>query len=342
MRSAGQSGAPSMKTIVAPSAPAPTTVHGPMIQPMSVANRTRSPALKSAWYAASRAIESRNPPCTWSAPFGFRSCPTCTRVGTGARLRPRRAPAHRGVRRSWAKRSRPAHRTWTPSGHSMTCSTDGASTSASSSVCLMATSRPRRLPKSDVTTTLAPESRSRCDTSRRGEAREDRHLDGSEVRAGVRGDRRLGRHRQEERDAVTGLDTEPASLRRDPSTHPDSSAEVARATPSSPDDRAARRALARPAVDTVSATFSRAPWNQVVHSTPRESSRSASSRVRAGSGVVADGPPEAIRLLDRDTVERGVVVAAQAASQADDVRLLELGGRWHPRELVLRLSVSVC
>ena len=32
-----------MKTTVAPSAPAPTTVHGPMIQPMSVAKRTRSP-----------------------------------------------------------------------------------------------------------------------------------------------------------------------------------------------------------------------------------------------------------------------------------------------------------
>src|SRR6267143_3050757 len=33
----GQSGAPSVKTIVPPSAPTPTTVHGPMIQPMSVA-----------------------------------------------------------------------------------------------------------------------------------------------------------------------------------------------------------------------------------------------------------------------------------------------------------------
>ena len=70
-RSAGQSGAPSLNTIVAPRAPAPTTVHGPMIQPMSVENSTRSPAWRSAWYAASRAIETRNPPCTWTAPFGF-------------------------------------------------------------------------------------------------------------------------------------------------------------------------------------------------------------------------------------------------------------------------------
>ena len=41
----GQSGAPSAKTIVAPSAPAPTTVHGPMIQPMSVAKWTTSPCV---------------------------------------------------------------------------------------------------------------------------------------------------------------------------------------------------------------------------------------------------------------------------------------------------------
>src|SRR6185436_1624706 len=48
-RSSGQSGAPSMYTTDAPSAPAPTTVQGPMIQPMSVAKRTRSPARISDW-----------------------------------------------------------------------------------------------------------------------------------------------------------------------------------------------------------------------------------------------------------------------------------------------------
>src|SRR6185503_3591752 len=42
-RSAGQSGAPSAKTIVAPSAPQPTTVQGPMIQPMSVTKWATSP-----------------------------------------------------------------------------------------------------------------------------------------------------------------------------------------------------------------------------------------------------------------------------------------------------------
>ena len=48
-RSTGQSGAPSMKTSVAPTAPPPTTVHGPMIQPMSVENRIVSPGRASAW-----------------------------------------------------------------------------------------------------------------------------------------------------------------------------------------------------------------------------------------------------------------------------------------------------
>ena len=48
-RSCGQSGAPSMKTSEQPSAPPPTTVHGPMIQPMSVAKRMTSPGWPSAW-----------------------------------------------------------------------------------------------------------------------------------------------------------------------------------------------------------------------------------------------------------------------------------------------------
>src|SRR5829696_7061145 len=43
-RSGGQSGAPSAKTMVAPSAPAPTSVHAPMIQPMSVAKCITSPS----------------------------------------------------------------------------------------------------------------------------------------------------------------------------------------------------------------------------------------------------------------------------------------------------------
>jgi hypothetical protein len=48
-RSGGKSGAPSAYTTVAPHAPPPTTVHGPMIQPMSVAKWMRSPGLTSVW-----------------------------------------------------------------------------------------------------------------------------------------------------------------------------------------------------------------------------------------------------------------------------------------------------
>ncbi len=71
IRSGGKSGAPSAYTIVAPAAPPPTTVQGPMIQPMSVAKWMRSPRLTFVWYATSRAIETRKPAWTWSAPFGF-------------------------------------------------------------------------------------------------------------------------------------------------------------------------------------------------------------------------------------------------------------------------------
>ena len=70
-RSGGKSGAPSAYTTVAPQAPPPTTVHGPMIQPMSVAKWMRSPGLTSVWYATSRAIDARKLPCTCNAPFGL-------------------------------------------------------------------------------------------------------------------------------------------------------------------------------------------------------------------------------------------------------------------------------
>ena len=60
------------------------------------------------------------------------------------------------------------------------------------------------------------------------------------------------------------------------------------------------------------------------------------------SEIVAYRAPEAIRLFDRYTMECGVVVAAEAMRQANDVRVLELPSRRHPRELVFRLGVSVC
>ncbi len=51
---------------------------------------------------------------------------------------------------------------------------------------------------------------------RRREPGEDRHLDRADVRAGVRGDRRLRRHRQIDRDPVAGLDAELDQALRQP------------------------------------------------------------------------------------------------------------------------------
>jgi hypothetical protein len=137
-----------MNTTVEPQAIPPTTVHGPMIQPMSVAKSTRSVGPRSAWYAVSRAIESRNPPWTWRAPFGFPVVPDVYAMrygdslsrGTAPRTpgRPSTASSHQRSRPESIGHGAPARR------HTTTCSTVGASTSASSSTSFMGTSRPRR------------------------------------------------------------------------------------------------------------------------------------------------------------------------------------------------------
>ena len=57
-------------------------------------------------------------------------------------------------------------------------------------------------------TTFASESCSRCTIAGAANPGEDRHLNRAEVRAGVRGDRRLRRHRHVDRDAVAGGDAE--------------------------------------------------------------------------------------------------------------------------------------
>ena len=115
---------------------------------------------------------------------------------------------------------------------------------------------------------------------RRGEAGEDRHLDGADVGAGVGGDRGLGRHRHVDRDPVARADAErderlgePRHLRGQLGERP----LVARARPRSGRRPRPRRACAPPTRCTQAwATFSRAPSNQVAHSIPRESSRTRS------------------------------------------------------------------
>ena len=102
---------PPSSTSVAPAAPAPTTTHGPMIQPMSVTHITRSSAWTSAWNArllgdlhqeARRARGRR--------PSAGPSSPTCRSPSWASR---RRAPEARargsGGRRASSQRwSRPA------------------------------------------------------------------------------------------------------------------------------------------------------------------------------------------------------------------------------------------
>src|SRR2546423_8183105 len=54
-RSSGKSGAPSPYTTVAPPAPPPTTIHGPLIPPLSVGKWVRSPGFTLVWDAPSPA-----------------------------------------------------------------------------------------------------------------------------------------------------------------------------------------------------------------------------------------------------------------------------------------------
>ena len=44
--------------------------HGPMIQPKSVSQNSRSPGRQSVWNAPSSATFTVQPPWTWTDPFG--------------------------------------------------------------------------------------------------------------------------------------------------------------------------------------------------------------------------------------------------------------------------------
>ena len=100
--------------------------------------------------------------------------------------------------------------------HTIIASRDGDSAAASSAICFIGTTRPRRSEPSAVISTFASRVLQPRGDGRRGEPREDRHLDRAHVRARVRGDRRLGRHRQVDRDAVARLDAERDERLREP------------------------------------------------------------------------------------------------------------------------------
>ena len=217
MRSAGKSGAPSAYTTVAPHAPPPTTVHGPMIQPMSVAKWMRSPGLTFVWYATSRAIDTRKPPWTCSAPFGLPvvpdvyasryGCSESTCFGARSPDVPSTSSSQKRSRPSViGTSSRPRRRQTT------VCVTVAADSSASSAICFIGTICPRRSDPSAVISALAFASASRAAIAGAAKPEKIGHLNGAEVRAGVRGDRDLRRHRQEDPDRVALADAD----RREP------------------------------------------------------------------------------------------------------------------------------
>src|SRR6266511_3399566 len=166
-RSGGVSGAPSMKTSAHPIAPPPTTVQGPMIQPMSVANRITSPGCPSAWYAASRAIETRKPPWTWSAPFGLPVVPDvyASRYGCSESTWLGVRPLALSETSSSHHRSRPSvigTSSRAPRRQTTVWVTLGALSRASSAISFIGTICPRRSEPSAVISAFALASASRA------------------------------------------------------------------------------------------------------------------------------------------------------------------------------------
>ena len=168
------------------------------------------------------------------------------------------------------------------------------------------------------------------------EAREDRHLDRAEVRAGVRDDGDLRAHRQIDRDSVAGLNAqrgealgEPRDLERQLAERP-----FAALTVLAGEDRGHRvgRAL-RPDVD---AGCRQVQARSFEPGRPRDPARVVQDALprhrQCELEIVHDRAPEPIRLLDREPVQRGVVRTAERAGQPDDVRLLELLRGRLPRE----------
>ncbi len=152
-RSAGQSGAPSANTIVAPSAPAPTTVHGPMIHPMSVAKWTTSPALHVRLVAD--LARNRNEEAALNVHDPFRHAGRSRRVREQVR-RLRVDVERRQLAGAVGDKLVP--------GATTTCSSDGASRRAASRIASIGTGLPRRDDSCVVIATFASLAWSRCAT----------------------------------------------------------------------------------------------------------------------------------------------------------------------------------
>ena len=165
---------------------------------------------------------------------------------------------------------------------------------------------------------------------RRREAREDRHLDRSDVRAGVRGDRRLGRHRQVGRDAVPRPDTELDQPLREPRDRVRELGEGQLAPRPVLAAEDGRHPVAPPAVDAVPGDVQ---LGSVEPGRPLGAARQVDDLgpglVQLDPGVLYGRRPEPLRILDRAGDELAVGREAVPAHQPDDVRVLEhvLGGR---------------
>ena len=267
---------------------------------MSVEKKTRSPRFTSVWYATSRAIETRKPPWTCSAPFGRPVVPDVY------------------ARRYGASES-------TCSGSSV----PGCFVTSSGQPLVAAPHEHRRaavvrlLERREHVDALAAAVgpvgadhglrlgvlEPRRDRRRR-EAGEDRHLHRADVRARVRRDRDRRAHRQEDRDAVA---LARRRARRAP-PRPASPAARARATsapsrvPSSPRNTAASPGRSRQRWTQFAAMFSRAPTNHFAHSGPSDDVEHALPRLRELEPEIVDQlGPEALRLLDRDAMQLVVV-----------------------------------
>ena len=169
----------------------------------------------------------------------------------------------------------------------------------------------------------------------RGEAGEDRHLDGADVRTRVGGDRGRRRHRHVDRDAVARPD---AAARPAPPrafvTCSDSSANVhssPRAVlvpedggdcvgrPLGPHVQARRRDVQPRSLEPGRPLD---PARVVEHAVPRTRERELE--------ISGDGAPEAVGLVDREPVQLRIARAAERAGEPGDVRRLELFGRGCP------------
>ena len=187
---------------------------------------------------------------------------------------------------------------------------------------------------------------------RRGEAGEDRHLDRADVRARVRGDGDLGRHRQEDRDAVARADAERDERLGEPRHVARELGErerAARAVLAEPDGGERVRAALGPAVHAVARDRDFAadeprrplrPARVVEHLVPR---------LRELEPQVVDAErPEPVRVVLRAADELRVVRGARPAHEPRRVRVLDrrLVGRPHHvasrGQPYLRACVSVC